>query len=192
MRKLRVAVLISGGGSNLQALIDAAKAPDYPAEIVLVISNQADAYGVVRAKEASIPTSFISHKDFIKREAFDRAVSEMLDAYNAEIICLAGFMRVLSDWFVKRYEGKLLNIHPSLLPKFKGVDTHARAIEAGETEAGCTVHWVATEVDSGEILAQARVPILADDTPETLAKRVLAQEHKIYPEVLKKICLSQQ
>lgn len=188
MSKKRVAVLISGSGSNLQALIDAAKAPDYPAEIILVVSNQPDAYGLTRAKEAGIPTAVISHKDFIKREAFDRALSEMIEAYNTEIICLAGFMRVLSEWFVKRWEGKLLNIHPSLLPKHKGVDTHARAIEAGDTEAGCTVHWVSTEVDSGEILAQAKVPVLQGDTPKELAARVLIEEHKIYPEVLRKIC----
>lgn len=189
MTKKRVAVLISGGGSNLQALIDAASAADYPAEIVLVLSNQPDAYGIKRAETAGIATSVISHKDFIKREAFDRAVSEMLEAYNVEIVCLAGFMRVLSEWFVLRWNKKLLNIHPSLLPKFKGVDTHARALEAGETEAGCTVHWVSLEVDAGEILAQKSVPILADDTTETLAARVLEQEHIIYPQVLKSICL---
>jgi len=186
--KIPLAVLISGNGSNLQALIDASAAADFPAQIVLVISNQPDAYGLTRAKEAGLPTAFISHKDFITREAFDRALSDMIEAYGGEIICLAGFMRVLSEWFVKRYEGRLLNIHPSLLPKFKGVDTHARALEAGETEAGCTVHWVATEVDSGDILAQARVPVLAGDTAQTLAARVLKEEHRIYPEVLKQVC----
>lgn len=186
--KKRIAVLISGGGSNLQALIDASKAPDYPAEIVLVISNQPDAYGLKRAEEAGIPTAVIFHKDFIKREAFDRALSEMIEAYHADMICLAGFMRVLSEWFVKRWDKKLLNIHPSLLPKFKGVDTHARALEAGDTEAGCTVHWVNAEVDGGEIIAQVRVPVLAGDTPEVLAKRVLEQEHQLYPQVLKEIC----
>lgn len=189
MTKKRVAVLISGSGSNLQALIDATKTPDYPAEIVLVISNQPDAYGITRAKEAGIPTAVIFHKDFIKREAFDRALSEMIEAYDTDIICLAGFMRVLSEWFVERYQGRLLNIHPSLLPKFKGVDTHARALEAGETEAGCTVHWVSPEVDGGEIIAQVRVPVLPDDDVKTLAARVLVEEHKIYPEVLKQICL---
>jgi phosphoribosylglycinamide formyltransferase-1 len=188
--KKRIAVLISGSGSNLQALIEACAAADYPAEIVLVLSNKDDAFGLTRAKNAGLKTYVISHKDFNSREAFDAAMDKTLTEYGVEIICLAGFMRVLSDGFVKKWQGKMINIHPSLLPKYKGLHTHQRAIEAGETEAGCTVHWVSSEVDGGEIIAQARVPLLAGDTPEMLAGRVLAEEHKIYPEALRKVALA--
>lgn len=187
MTKKRVAVLISGSGSNLQALIDACQSPGYPAEIVLVMSNIENAYGLTRAKNANIPTVFLSHKNFASRELFDAEMDKILSANNIEIICLAGFMRVLSAGFVASWQGKMINIHPSLLPKHKGLHTHARAIEAGDKEAGCTVHFVSAEVDDGEIIAQASVPIFENDTPETLAIRVLEQEHKIYPAALKKI-----
>lgn len=185
--KKKIAVLISGSGSNLQALIDACAAPDYPAQIVLVLSNKSDAYGLERAKSVQLSTLVISHKDYGSREAFDAALDAALHAHKVEIVCLAGFMRVLTDGFVKKWQGKMINIHPSLLPKYKGLHTHQRAIDAGDKEAGCTVHWVSADVDSGEIIAQARVPVLAGDTPETLASRVLEQEHKIYPAALKKI-----
>jgi len=185
--KKRVAVLISGSGSNLQALIDACKAPDYPAEIVLVLSNKAEAQGLTRAKNAKLPTQVLSHKDYPTREAFDAAIDALLVEHQVEIVCLAGFMRVLSDWFVLRWLGKMINIHPSLLPKYKGLHTHQRAIEAGDEEAGCTVHWVSAEVDAGEIIMQAKVPVMTGDTPETLATRVLIEEHKIYPAALKQI-----
>jgi len=185
--KKRVAVLISGTGSNLQALIDACKTPDYPAEIVLVLSNKAEAQGLTRAKNAKLPTQVLSHKDYPTREAFDAAIDALLVEHQVEIVCLAGFMRVLSDWFVNRWQGKMINIHPSLLPKYKGLHTHQRAIEAGDAEAGCTVHWVSAEVDAGEIILQAKVPVMTGDTPETLATRVLIEEHKIYPAALKQI-----
>ena len=187
MTKKRIAVLISGHGSNLQALIDACAAPDFPAEIVLVLSNKADAYGLVRAQNAGLKTAMISHKDFSAREEFDAHMDRLLQSHGVELICLAGFMRVLTDGFVKKWQGKMINIHPSLLPSYKGLHTHKRAIDAGEKEAGCSVHWVTAEVDGGEIILQANVPILAGDTPETLAARVLEQEHKIYPAALKKI-----
>lgn len=185
--KKKVAVLISGSGSNLQALIDACRQPDYPAQIALVISNKDDAFGLTRAKNAHLPTLVISHKDFESREAFDAAMDAALAEAGIEIVCLAGFMRVLSDGFVKKWQGKMINIHPSLLPKYKGLHTHQRAIEAGDSEAGCTVHWVAAEVDGGEIILQAKVPVMAGDTAQTLATRVLVEEHKIYPAALKKI-----
>lgn len=185
MTKTRIAVLISGSGSNLQALIDACAAPDYPAEIALVISNKAEAYGLTRARNADIPTQIISHKNYETREAFDAAMDAALQAHHVAFICLAGFMRVLSEWFVNQWKGKMINIHPSLLPKYKGLHTHQRAIEAGEKEAGCTVHWVSAGVDEGEIILQGYAPILAGDTAETLAARVLEQEHKIYPAALK-------
>lgn len=187
MRRKRVAVLISGSGSNLQALIDACKTPDFPAQISLVLSNKADAYGLTRARNADILTHVISHKNYASREEFDSAMDEILRQHQVDIICLAGFMRVLSSGFVKKWQGKMINIHPSLLPEHKGLHTHQRALDAGDKEAGCTVHWVSVGVDEGEIIAQARVPVLANDTAETLAARVLEQEHKIYPAALKKI-----
>ncbi len=187
MTKKRIAVLISGSGSNLQALIDACAPPDFPAKIVLVLSNKSHAYGLMRAREAHIPTHIISHKDFETREAFDAAMDAVLNEHQVELVCLAGFMHILSAWFVEQWQGKMLNIHPSLLPQYKGLHTHQRAIDAGEKEAGCTVHWVSAGVDEGEIITQARVPVLAGDTAEMLAARVLEQEHKIYPAALKKI-----
>ena len=189
MSKVRVAVLISGSGSNLQALIDAARAADYPAEISLVLSNKDDAYGLTRATNAGIATEILSHKNFESREAFDRAMHAILMRHEIQLVCLAGFMRVLSEWFVGQWQGKLINIHPALLPNYKGLHTHARAIAAGEKEAGATVHWVVPEVDGGEIILQASVPVMPDDTAEALAARVLEQEHRIYPLALKTIIL---
>ncbi len=183
--KLPLVVLISGGGSNLQAIIDAAADDGLPVEIRAVISNKADAYGLERARQASIETVVIDHTRFDSREAFDAELSRTIDGYQPQLVVLAGFMRILSDNFVHHYEGRMLNIHPSLLPRYKGTNTHARAIEAGDSEAGCSVHLVTAELDSGEVLLQARVPILEGDTAETLAARVLEQEHVIYPEAIR-------
>ncbi len=178
----RVAVLISGRGSNLQALLDAEQ-DAY--EIVLVISNVPTAQGLERARAAGVEALALDHKMYGKdREAFERELHALLAARNVEIVALAGFMRVLTPYFVNSWRGRLVNIHPSLLPKYPGVNTHARAIEAGDTEHGCTVHLVVEEVDSGEILGQARMPITSSDTPETLADRVLTLEHDLYPRAL--------
>ncbi|GIK49550.1 MAG: phosphoribosylglycinamide formyltransferase [Hyphomonadaceae bacterium] len=182
MSKKRVAVLISGRGSNLQALLDAEQ-DAY--EIVLVISNVPSAAGLERARAAGVEAIALDHKPYGKnREAFERDLDALLVQRNVELVALAGFMRVLTPFFVNAWKGRLVNIHPSLLPKFPGVNTHARAIEAGETEHGCTVHLVVEEVDSGEILGQATMPILPGDTPETLADRVLTLEHELYPRCL--------
>ncbi|MBV5258145.1 phosphoribosylglycinamide formyltransferase [Synechococcus moorigangaii CMS01] len=183
--KTPIAVLISGRGSNLQCLIDACAAEDYPARIVAVISNRPDAYGLERAREAGIPAIAIDHKAYASRESFEAALDSALREAGAEFVCLAGFMRILTEGFVNQWDGRMINIHPSLLPKFKGVDTHKRAIEAGESEHGCTVHWVTPGMDEGPVIAQARVPVLPGDTPETLAARVLVEEHRLYPEALK-------
>lgn len=183
--KTPIAVLISGRGSNLQCLIDACAQPDYPARIVAVISNRPDAYGLERAREAGITAIAIDHKAFDSRESFEAALDAALREAGAEFVCLAGFMRILTESFVNRWEGRMINIHPSLLPKFKGVDTHKRAIEAGESEHGCTVHWVTPGMDEGPVIAQARVPVLPGDTPEMLAARVLVEEHRLYPAALK-------
>lgn len=185
MRKVKVAVLISGSGSNLQSLIDAAKAEDYPAEIALVISNNADAFGLQRAQREGIATQLVDHRAYESRAKFETALHAALQGAGIEFVCLAGFMRVLGDDFVQKWQGRMINIHPSLLPKYRGLNTHARAIEAGEKEAGCTVHWVVPELDAGPIIAQAAVPIVAEDTAESLAKRVLQQEHQLYPQALK-------
>ena len=188
MTRKRVAILISGRGSNMAALIEAAKAADYPAEIALVLSNVPDAAGLARAGEAGIATEAIDHKPFGKdREAFDRQLDATLEAHRIDIVCLAGFMRVLSPWFVARWSGRLINIHPSLLPAFKGLHTHERAIAAGAKEHGATVHFVVPELDSGPIIEQGSVPVLPGDTPEQLAARVLEVEHRIYPRALKRI-----
>lgn len=188
--KLPIVVLISGGGSNLQAIIDAAS-NDLPVEIRAVISNKADAYGLERAKQAGIETVVIDHTQFDSRETFDAELSRSIDSYSPELVVLAGFMRILSDGFVHHYNGRMLNIHPSLLPRYKGTNTHARAIEAGDSEAGCSVHLVTAELDSGQVLLQARVPILEGDTAETLAARVLVEEHRIYPEAIRQFALKQ-
>jgi phosphoribosylglycinamide formyltransferase-1 len=188
MARKRVAVLISGRGSNMLALMDAAKEPNYPAEIVLVISNRADAAGLARAREAGIETAVVDHVPFDKdREAFERALQAVLDAHRIDIVCLAGFMRLLTPWFVSRWSGRLLNIHPALLPAFKGLDTHRRALEAGATRHGASVHLVVPEMDSGPVILQDSVPVLANDTPETLAARVLEVEHRIYPRALRMV-----
>ena len=188
MTRERVAILISGRGSNMAALIDAAKAADYPAEIVLVLSNVADAEGLARAREAGIATDVIEHKPFGKdREAFDRAVDAALESHRIQIVCLAGFLRLLTPWFVERWKGRLINIHPSLLPAFKGLNTHARAIAEGAKKHGATVHYVVPELDSGPIIAQESIAVLPDDTPDSLAARVLAVEHRLYPLALRRV-----
>ncbi|WP_199554393.1 phosphoribosylglycinamide formyltransferase [Sandaracinobacteroides hominis] len=184
MRKARLAVLISGRGSNMLSLAKAAQQPDYPAELMLVASNKADAGGLETAAGMGIETLALSHRTFPSREAFDEALSAELKARQIEVVALAGFMRILTPGFMRDWEGRIVNIHPSLLPKYPGLHTHERAIEAGDAEAGCTVHVVTELLDDGPMLAQARVPVLPGDTPDTLAARVLAQEHRIYPEAL--------
>jgi phosphoribosylglycinamide formyltransferase-1 len=181
MTKLKTAILISGSGTNLQALIDACAAPDYPAEIVLVLSNKDTAYGLERAKKASIPTKIISHKDYNSREEFDKSMHAAIIESGAEFVCMAGFMRLLSEWFVDQWHNKLINIHPSLLPSFKGVDGQKQALEAGVKLAGCTVHFVRKEMDAGPIIVQMAVPVLSDDTVESLSARILTKEHESYP-----------
>jgi phosphoribosylglycinamide formyltransferase-1 len=185
MTRKRIGVLISGRGSNLQALIDAAKDPAYPAEIVLVISNVPGVQGLARADAAGIPTRTISHKDFTSREAFDAALTEALEDAGVELLCNAGFMRLHSEGFVRHWWNRHLNIHPSLLPAFRGLNTHARVLEAGEEITGCTVHVVRPEMDTGPIVAQAEVPVRDGDTPESLAARVLEVEHRLYPHALR-------
>ena len=186
MARKRVAVLISGRGSNMIALIEAAKDENYPAEIVLVVSNRPDAAGIAYARKAGIAAIIIDHTDYGKdREAFERALQAVLESSRIEIVCLAGFMRLLTPWFVKKWRGRILNIHPSLLPAFKGLDTHARALAAGAKTHGATVHFVSADMDSGPIVCQAAVPVLEGDTEEKLAARVLTAEHKIYPLALK-------
>lgn len=180
-RKLPVVILISGRGSNLQAILDAAAAGDLPIEIRAVISNRPGAYGLERARRAGVPAATLDHTLFPDRQAFDAALRELIDGYHPELVVLAGFMRVLTPGFVDHYKGRLMNIHPSLLPAFPGLHTHQRALEAGMKEHGATVHFVTAEVDGGPRIVQGRVPILPDDTPDTLAARVLAQEHRIYP-----------
>ena len=181
----RVAVLISGRGSNMVALIEAARAPKYPAEIALVLSNKDSAAGLAHAQAAGIATEIVASRPFGRdREAFERALDAVLARHAINIVALAGFMRVLTPWFVARWAGRLINIHPSLLPTFPGLDTHARALAAGVRFHGCTVHLVSEGVDEGPILAQAAVPVRADDTEATLAARVLAEEHRIYPAAL--------
>jgi phosphoribosylglycinamide formyltransferase-1 len=188
MARKRVAILISGRGSNMVALIDAAKDAAYPAEIALVISNEPAAEGLQRAEVSGIRTAVVDHRKFGKdREAFERALQHELQTQQIELVCLAGFMRLLTSWFVRQWEGRLLNIHPALLPAFKGLDTHARALASGATEHGATVHFVVPEMDSGPIIAQAAVPVRAGDTEAALAARVLEVEHRIYPEALRAV-----
>ena len=189
MTPLNLAILISGRGSNMEALLKAAAAPDYPAKPVLVLANRPDAKGLETAMDAGISALAIDHKPFGKdREAFERAMDQALTEAGTEIIALAGFMRVLTPWFVNKWQGRMINIHPSLLPKYKGLDTHQRAIDAGDAEAGATVHWVSPGVDDGEIIQQASLPILPGDTADTLAARLLPVEHQLYPAALPKAC----
>ena len=187
---LRVAILISGRGSNMASLIEAAREPGYPAEIALVLSNKPEALGLATAAADGIPTAIVRHRDFPDREAFDAEIGRVLAAHRIELVCLAGFMRILTPGFVEAWRDRMLNIHPSLLPKYKGLDTHARALAAGDAEHGCTVHFVVPELDSGPIVAQARVPVLPGDDAGTLAERVLAAEHALYPQALAEVARS--
>jgi len=179
--KCRVVVLISGRGSNLQAILDGARDGDLPIELCAVISNRPDAYGLERARQAGVPAVTLDHRDFAGRAPFEAALLERIDAERADLVVLAGFMRILGVDFVTHYRGRMLNIHPSLLPKFRGLHTHERALAAGEREHGASVHFVTPELDSGPVIVQARVPILPGDDPDTLAARVLEQEHRLYP-----------
>lgn len=182
--KKRVAILISGRGSNMQALVAAARAPDYPAEIALVISNRPEAPGLAWAKEQGLPALALDHKLYESRAHFEGQLESVLHVSRIDLIALAGFMRLMTADFVTRWRGRMLNIHPSLLPTFKGLDTHRQALEAGVRISGCTVHFVSPEMDAGPIIAQAAVPVLCSDTEEALAARVLAVEHKLYPAAL--------
>ncbi len=185
---MKLAILISGSGSNLQAFIDAQQTGELGGSIGVVLSNKADAYGLERAKQAGIDTLCIDHRDFEEREQFDAAMVDALASYDIDLVILAGFMRILTPAFIDHYRGRLLNIHPSLLPKYPGLHTHQRAIEAGDTEAGATVHFVTEELDGGPAIVQASVPIEAGDTPDDLAARVLVQEHVIYPQAARWFC----
>jgi len=188
MARKRVAILISGRGSNMVALIEAAKDQTFPAEIALVVSNEPAAEGLKRAAAEGIRAAIVDHRKFGKdREAFERALQDVLTAHRIDLVCLAGFMRLLTSWFVRQWEGRLLNIHPALLPAFKGLDTHARTLASGATEHGATVHFVVPEMDSGPIIAQAAVPVRTGDTEAALAARVLEVEHRIYPEALRAV-----
>ncbi|WP_205649954.1 phosphoribosylglycinamide formyltransferase [Afifella aestuarii] len=178
---MKTAILISGRGSNMRALVDAAQKPDFPASIELVLSNRADAAGLAYAADAGIATAVLPHGDYESREAFEAALDAMLREAGIELICLAGFMRLLSDEFVEGWRNRVINIHPSLLPSFRGLRTHERALATGVRVHGATVHYVRAEMDDGPIIVQGAVPVLADDTAETLAARVLAAEHRIYP-----------
>lgn len=184
----RVAILISGGGSNMLALVQDMTG-GHPARPVLVASNDPTAGGLARAEALGIPTAAVDHRAFPSRESFEDALADKIDAARPDLICLAGFMRILTPGFIRRYEGRMLNIHPSLLPKYPGLHTHARALAAGDAEAGCTVHEVTAELDAGPILGQARVPVLPGDTEATLAARVLTMEHRLYPAVLRRFAL---
>ena len=187
MRKLPIAVFISGSGTNLQALIDAASQPDYPAEIKAVISNRPDAYGIERAKAAEIPVHLVDHKNFDSREAFEAEIQSVLSLYTVDLICLAGFMRILTADFVNSWRDRMINIHPSLLPSYKGLDTHARALEDGVRFAGCTIHYVRPEMDNGPIIMQAAVPIAAQETVTSLADKIHTEEHRMYPAAVRMI-----
>ena len=184
MRRARVGVLISGRGSNMAALFEAARDPDYPAEIVCVVSNRPNAAGLQFAQGLNILTQVVDHKNYSTRESFDAALNEYLQTQKLDVIACAGFMRIMTPVLLDPWAGKMINIHPSLLPLYKGTHTHERALADGAKIHGCTVHYVTAELDSGPIIAQAEVPVLADDTPETLSARVLAEEHKLYPKAL--------
>lgn len=184
MSKKRVGILISGRGSNMISLVEASRRPDYPAEIVTVISNRPDAPGLAWAAAQGIPTTVVDHKAFARREDFDTALQAALTAAEVDLVCCAGFMRLMTAGFVQQWRGRMLNIHPSLLPAFKGLNAHEQALAAGVKIAGCTVHFVEPEMDSGPIIAQAAVPVTDGDTVETLAARILSAEHKLYPHAL--------
>lgn len=190
MRKLKLAVLISGGGTNLQALIDACSHPSYPAEIAVVVSNRPEAYGLERATSAGISAECVDHKDYETREDFEDILHDRLKDHDVELVCLAGFMRLLTATFVGRWKDRMINIHPSLLPSYKGLHTHARAIEDGVRFGGCTVHFVRPEMDDGPIIMQAAVPIDANETEDSLAKKVLTYEHTLYPEAVRLVAES--
>ncbi|OUT78419.1 MAG: phosphoribosylglycinamide formyltransferase [Rhodospirillaceae bacterium TMED23] len=179
--KLKVGVLISGNGSNLQSIIDACEDPNFPAELSIVISNKAEAYGLGRAKKANIKTKVIEHQNFQHRSDFEKNITKALINANVELVCLAGFMRILTDTFVYSWKDRLINVHPSLLPIFKGLNTHQRAIECGVKFSGCTIHFVSSSMDEGPIILQAAVPVHQNDTSKSLAERVLDAEHKLYP-----------
>lgn len=186
--KKRIIILVSGNGSNLQAIINACQNNLINGKIVAVISNKPDVYSLIRAKQANIPSHVINHKEFASREAFDHQLQLQIEEYQPDLIVLAGYMRILTPHFVQHYSGKMLNIHPSLLPKYPGLNTHRRAMEAGDKEHGTTVHFVTDELDGGPIILQAKVPIFDNDEEQDIVERVLAQEHQIYPLVIKWFC----
>ena len=183
----RTAVLISGRGSNMRALVEAARAPDYPAEIALVLSNRPDAAGLAWAREAGVAVAAVDHKIYAGREEFEHSMQAMLEIHRVDLVCMAGFMRLVTPWFIGQWAGRMINVHPALLPAYRGLDTHARALADGVKIHGCTVHFVVPAMDEGPILAQAAVPVLDADTPESLARRVLEQEHRIYPAALARV-----
>jgi len=183
--KPKLVILISGRGSNMQSIIKAIQSNELDAEVAAVISNCPDAAGLAFAQHSNIATKTLDHKNFTSREAFDQQLMKLIDSFEPDYVVLAGFMQILSNGFVQHYNNRLINIHPSLLPKFKGMHTHKRAIEAGETEHGATVHFVTEELDAGPVILQAKVPVMSDDTEETLAARVLIEEHKLYPDALR-------
>ncbi|MBN47704.1 MULTISPECIES: phosphoribosylglycinamide formyltransferase [unclassified Methylophaga] len=183
--KPKFVILISGRGSNMQSIINAIQSDELDAEVTAVISNRPDAAGLMFARNAGIANEILDHKNFTTREAFDQELMQLIDSFDPDYVVLAGFMRILSREFVQHYANRLINIHPSLLPKFKGMHTHKRAIDAGETEHGASVHFVTEELDAGPVILQAKVPVMSDDTEETLAARVLLEEHKLYPDALR-------
>ncbi len=187
MEKIDLAILISGRGSNMQALINACRGEDFPAQISVVISNRPDASGLQKAKDAGIETAVVDHKDFADKGAFEDALLNALSEHKIDLICLAGFMRILSANFIAQWPDKIINIHPSLLPAYKGLNTHERVLADGGTASGCTVHFVVPEMDAGPTILQKKVDVLTDDTPDTLAARILEQEHLAYPEAVKLI-----
>ncbi len=180
-RNIRLVVLISGRGSNLQAILDQAASGELPVEVAAVISNRPGVAGLERARQAGVPALELDHKNFPDRPTFEAALIELIDRHRPDLVALAGFMRLLTASFTEHYQGRLLNIHPSLLPKFRGLHTHERALAAGETEHGASIHFVTAELDGGPVIVQARVPVLSGDDPDTLAARVLEQEHRLYP-----------
>ncbi len=185
--RVRTAVLISGRGSNMEALIAAARSPDYPAEIALVLSNRPDAPGLSRAREMGVAVQAVDHKIHAGREEFERSMQAVLDIHRIQLVAMAGFMRMVTPWFAEQWRGRMINIHPALLPAYRGLDTHARALADGVRVHGCTVHFVVPAMDEGPILAQAAVPVLDADTEGSLAARVLRQEHRIYPAALARV-----